>query len=776
MESNSIFKIAKLKIENFKCIDSADFNFSGRNLIVFDGPNGYGKTTAFDAIEILFTQTPRRIENDDRINAVYSYSSSPIHKVESKPISIQLTLENGKEKIEIKRLFESAIQYKSRDNNIRQIFKSSKLYINNEEKEIADLEEILEYSNLSQLFNVLNYVEQDENTFFLKKNPKEKYRELASLFGVHKELTQKDKVDSFYRKLNDLLSSLSKQKETIEEENQTLISDKPEEVSYLSLIADKDFTWDKENIEINNLDDRNSMLNEVNRIQNLLSNKKILSDILFLRAISKFGNVRFLTSLVDFYWSFQNIELLENENNDREIQKRKLNANLEILKSIESLNYSHLIDENTIKVLQGLEKFNGDIEFYKTSISFIISLRENLTIKSQVLEALKEKREDLSEYCKDNLEHINLKDSECPTCGYDWEKVENFLQRISLTEYKIFKEYNESNISLEEAKNQLKENFLNKIQQYLLEENEIIAAAIAKLIPSERYNLINERVVTFKNEVETFLNLFGKKIKDKIIALINIKEVSNRELIIEAIENIITESTPILNNDVNVSQLNEDFDLYFDSDIQKFKVVSESKIDNKKKYVLYQYYNSINKRLKRISDKELKLDRLKENVKKIKDSFDSQIKNYTKSIIDNISIPFYIYTGKILQEHSLGTGLVFDLVTDKVESQVRIRPIDKDQEVSYTLSSGQLSATIISLMLVLNKVYNTSKFGTLLIDDPLQTLDEINTHSLIEVLKHNFSNQQIILSTHEDRYSKFIRYKYDKFKLSHDNISMKEIV
>ena len=79
-------------------------------------------------------------------------------------------------------------------------------------------------------------------------------------------------------------------------------------------------------------------------------------------------------------------------------------------------------------------------------------------------------------------------------------------------------------------------------------------------------------------------------------------------------------------------------------------------------------------------------------------------------------------------------------------------------------------------MLVLNKVYNTSKFGTLLIDDPLQTLDEINIHSLIEVLKHNFSNQQIILSTHEDRYSKFIRYKYDKFKLTHDNINMKEIV
>ena len=110
------------------------------------------------------------------------------------------------------------------------------------------------------------------------------------------------------------------------------------------------------------------------------------------------------------------------------------------------------------------------------------------------------------------------------------------------------------------------------------------------------------------------------------------------------------------------------------------------------------------------------------------------------------------------------------------DSQIYIRPTHRDQEVTYTLSSGQLSATVISLMLVLNKVFNHSKFGTLLIDDPLQTLDEINSHSLVELLKYNFSEQQIIISTHEDRYSKFIRYKYDKFNLYSRSIRMKDII
>lgn len=118
---------------------------------------------------------------------------------------------------------------------------------------------------------------------------------------------------------------------------------------------------------------------------------------------------------------------------------------------------------------------------------------------------------------------------------------------------------------------------------------------------------------------------------------------------------------------------------------------------------------------------------------------------------------------------------MLDLDVSKKDPQLKINPTGRDQEVSYTLSSGQLSATVISLMLVLNKVYSKSKFGTILIDDPLQTLDEINTHSLIEVLKYNFSDQQVVLSTHEDRYSKLIRYKYDKFNLLNKNIRMKDI-
>ncbi len=45
-------------IRNFKYITDEKplvFEFGNRNIVILDGQNGYGKTTLFDAIEILLT-------------------------------------------------------------------------------------------------------------------------------------------------------------------------------------------------------------------------------------------------------------------------------------------------------------------------------------------------------------------------------------------------------------------------------------------------------------------------------------------------------------------------------------------------------------------------------------------------------------------------------------------------------------------------------------------------------------------------------------------------
>ena len=52
-------------------------------------------------------------------------------------------------------------------------------------------------------------------------------------------------------------------------------------------------------------------------------------------------------------------------------------------------------------------------------------------------------------------------------------------------------------------------------------------------------------------------------------------------------------------------------------------------------------------------------------------------------------------------------------------------------------------------MLAMNKLYvgDDDQLGFLLIDDPVQTMDDINMASLVELLRNEFDDKQMILST-----------------------------
>lgn len=49
------YYLEKLVMHNFKLFAHAVIDMESKNLIMLDGPNGYGKTSIFDALEYLFT-------------------------------------------------------------------------------------------------------------------------------------------------------------------------------------------------------------------------------------------------------------------------------------------------------------------------------------------------------------------------------------------------------------------------------------------------------------------------------------------------------------------------------------------------------------------------------------------------------------------------------------------------------------------------------------------------------------------------------------------------
>ncbi|EPF6162425.1 AAA family ATPase, partial [Citrobacter sedlakii] len=55
------WKLSKLRINNFKAFDKVEFDFESSSLLTLEGPNGYGKTSVYDALELLFTGKIKRI-------------------------------------------------------------------------------------------------------------------------------------------------------------------------------------------------------------------------------------------------------------------------------------------------------------------------------------------------------------------------------------------------------------------------------------------------------------------------------------------------------------------------------------------------------------------------------------------------------------------------------------------------------------------------------------------------------------------------------------------
>lgn len=135
-------------------------------------------------------------------------------------------------------------------------------------------------------------------------------------------------------------------------------------------------------------------------------------------------------------------------------------------------------------------------------------------------------------------------------------------------------------------------------------------------------------------------------------------------------------------------------------------------------------------------------------------------------------MPLLIYTAKILQDYQNGLGV---FINDK---DIRfVSGEDTEFDILNSFSSGQLSAFVLAFLFTMNKRFinkTTDDIGFILIDDPVQTMDDVNISSLIEVMRNEFSDKQIILSTHEQDKENYILYKFYKYGMIGNSFNVKK--
>ena len=75
------------------------------------------------------------------------------------------------------------------------------------------------------------------------------------------------------------------------------------------------------------------------------------------------------------------------------------------------------------------------------------------------------------------------------------------------------------------------------------------------------------------------------------------------------------------------------------------------------------------------------------------------------------------------------------------------------------LSSSQINALAVSVFLSFNLGVPSIPIEATILDDPLQSLDDVNLLGLIDLLRRAKENRQLVISTHDTRFGQLLQRK-----------------
>ena len=210
-----MLKLGRMRIDNFKSfIEPISFDFSGADIVLFDGPNGFGKTTIFDAIELCFTGEIHRIKasNSKRKNDHILKGDN------TRSTSIKLEIVGDGETILVIEVFIPAgisgvdgkvANYKNTVKRLESFEWTNELPSNLRKNELDanKLRNLLSNNELDSTFTIFNYIQQEETCHFLKLEETQRHKKISHLFGTTNEKEKSNKLDSLSAKLFEEINS-----------------------------------------------------------------------------------------------------------------------------------------------------------------------------------------------------------------------------------------------------------------------------------------------------------------------------------------------------------------------------------------------------------------------------------------------------------------------------------------------------------------------------------------------------------------------------------------
>lgn len=772
-----MIRIKKLLINNFKGVKDqliVDFHKAENHNQILSGPNGFGKTTIFEALELCITGKFDRIQIFKDVQLKTKSRNKPFFQnTDGNNVIIKLLIEKENQEFVITKLYDDVKSPKrgiiSKDfipedsHNLFSTFLSegSEGFESLEVIQTQSIEQVIINKlflgseakvGLDSVYYLFNYIQQDESIRFLKIKEDAKGASLAFLFNIENEESEQLQLSTIVEKfvsqstiINNEIIAL----ESLQSENQNL--------EYQRLFEEKEINFDKSE-PFENLIDANALLpsyieeldklvvfrtnfdigdyekslmhNSINK--QILPNDSLLNSLL----ISNIYDVSLVNQLIEKNSKITRFNKLRDLKEEQLISKE---TGQEFLDDDQVVNYEILRD--------GIAAIDKDLG----EIGLIIS---NLILANETV----------WKHYQEILKNNQLPESHCPLCNSDFSNLQELTESYARQIEKL-KKFNQDKIGekqgLIEKVKQFNQIIKIKIDEYLIESTATEDSIISLLrnYPNLQNNIdkIKKRLLItdfgFSNE------LFAPILPNNMAGL-DIK----RDELKHYFENVLLNR--FIYDDQKI-QGKELYSAYFDNDKDKFNLVSTDLLEQKRLYLLLKLSLLSNKRLIFLKERKDKLKTVLDRLEPVNLRIYNSIKKHKVEMIERIKIPFFVYSGKILQNYQQGFGIFIDISQTGQRNNVVLKTgKDSDHDIVFHLSAGQMAVVSLAFCLSLNKVYNSNEnFKLLAIDDPIKTMDNLNIHSFVELLRNEFLDYQIILSTHDDFIARYMSYKFEKYNM-----------
>lgn len=819
------FYIKAVYILNFRGYSGAkEYNFVDKegnpyNIVLLSGPNGYGKTTLLDSIEWCLTGNIKRVIDDynnrcsSKIEKSVSSYKGLIRNINAtnKEVFVKIEMVYKNEDVKVYRKFNGKNELEAFDTLV------TEFNIECSDNLRDEVEEIIK--GMETDFNFNNICSYDKNIELYKKGRNDIYNFFDACYSEFYEAKRIiENLEKLKKSLSDIKDSKSKNFDRLNG-NLNLKKELLKTVNSIDNIKIRKYPENKlfngeiyiDDSIINNKVDIDEKLNNQLEILTNILNKKVSDNLkkvkekelltVKLDEIDELAKIykdkeEVFNKIKNIDFNIINVELKEVELFKRNINK-SIDKFLEYISDIinnTNSELNHIPKSKVVTIENNLKLINKNLDF----ISVLEKEKKKYDSNSDLVKVMR--------YLVDNEQVYKLyseDNNKCPLCGKeDFSKSEissvakEFLGEKDKARQQLTENIKSCNNEIKIYADDIKEIIENSLDE---KEKELLGLIEYKKSLDDLYKLVNK----YKFDInELDLNrISDKKVEiQKEIYILKIEKI-NEEYIIELLKNsrmpyiikynkeleeyreydsnskVKLLDSIIIQLNKNISNIDNEL---INDEYKKIKIETiKDKLDITKDFISYNKSNNLNTEINKLNSEikycENDIENLNNKLKKVAELIkiiNQEKTESEKKENERISKPLNDIYKKITRNTNIKE---INLKKDnaKNKSSLEIKDIKgNDTPFGNIMSTGQVSTLAISMYLAKALLNRNSSFKVYLMDDPIQTMDDLNILSLIDLLRFQFMENekdrimnQLFISTCDEDLENLIYHKMSSFNI-----------